>query len=97
MTIASQLRILGDTVHDDRHGLTTVYANELAASVAPSEAAHYPNGSVILMEFAEPQRDGEDQLMRDAHGQPLKAFDHAHRRDAAWRRFRRGLRREPRR
>jgi uncharacterized protein (TIGR02246 family) len=68
----SQLRLLGDTVHDDRNGLTTVYANELAASVAGTEAAHYPNGSVILMEFAEPQRDGEDQLMRDAKGQPLK-------------------------
>jgi Cytochrome P460 len=68
----TRFQVLGDTVHDDRHGLTTVYANELAASVAHTEAAHYPNGSVILMEFAEPQRDGEDQLLRDAHGQPMK-------------------------
>jgi hypothetical protein len=69
---ASRLRILGETVHDERHGLTTVYANDLVVAVAKTEAAHYPNGSMIVMEFAEPQRDGEDQLMRDAHGQPIK-------------------------
>jgi ketosteroid isomerase-like protein len=69
---ATRFKVLGDTVHDERHGLTTVYVNDLVAAVANAEVAHYPNGSVILMEFAEPQRDGEDQLLRDAHGQPLK-------------------------
>ena len=69
---ASQLQVLGGTVHDDRHGLTTVYANGLAAAVAKTEAAHYPNGSVIVMEFAEPQRDGEGQLMRDERGQLIR-------------------------
>lgn len=69
---ATRFRVLGGTVHDAQHGLTTVYANDVAAAVANTEAAHYPNGSVILMEFAEPQRDGEDQLQRDARGQPLK-------------------------
>jgi ketosteroid isomerase-like protein len=69
---ATQLRVMGGTAHDERQGLTTVYANELAAAVAGTESAHYPNGSVIVMEFAEPLRDGEDQLLRDAHGQPLK-------------------------
>ena len=69
---ASRLRILGVTVHDERQGLTTVFANDLVEAAAKTEAAHYPNGSVIIMEFAEPQRDGEDQLMRDAHGQPIK-------------------------
>lgn len=69
---ATGFQQMGDTVNDDSHGLTTVYANDLAATAASSERAHYPDGSVILMEFAEPQRDGEDQLLRDAHGQPLK-------------------------
>jgi ketosteroid isomerase-like protein len=69
---ARRLRLLGGTRHDDRQGLTTVYANALAASVANTETAHYPDGSVIVMEFAEPLRDGEDQLLRDAQGQPLK-------------------------
>ena len=67
-----QFRNLGGTLEDPNFGLTTVYANELAASVADSEGTQYPNGAVILMEFASPQRDGEDQLLRDAHGQPLK-------------------------
>jgi len=72
-----QFRILGGTLEDPNFGLTTVYANELAASVAGSEGTQYPDGSVILMEFANPQRDGENQLLRDAHGQPLKG-DVAH-------------------
>jgi ketosteroid isomerase-like protein len=69
---ATQFRVLGGTVHDELHGLTTVYANDVASAVANTEAANYPNGSVILMEFADPQRDGEAQLLRDARGQPLK-------------------------
>lgn len=69
---STRLRALGVSSYDDRHGLTLVYANELAAAAAGTEAAHYPNGSVIVMEFAEPLRDGEDQLLRDARGQPLK-------------------------
>src|SRR6185295_1585343 len=33
---------------------------------------HCSAGSVLLMEFANPQRDGEEQLLRGAPGQPLK-------------------------
>ena len=69
---ASRFRVLGGTLHDERQGLTTVYANHLAAAVAKTGTAHFPDGAVILMEFAEPRRDGEDQLLRDAKGQPLK-------------------------
>lgn len=69
---STRFRVMGGTSHDERQGLTTVYANELAAAVARSDAAIYPNGAAIIMEFAEPQRDGEAQLLRDAHGQPLK-------------------------
>jgi len=66
----TRFRMLGTTLHDPNHGLTTVYANDVAASALDS--SHYPNGSVILMEFAEPQKDGEDQLLRDAHGQLIR-------------------------
>ena len=69
---ATRLQKLGSTRNDELNGLTTVYANDVVVAVANTEAAHYPNGSVILMEFAEPQRDGESQLLRDAHGEPLK-------------------------
>jgi len=64
-------RRLGATL-DRPGGLTTVFANEIASAASASEGAQFPNGSVILMEFANPQRDGEEQLLRDAHGQPLK-------------------------
>ena len=69
---AAQFRMLGGTASDDSMGLTTVYGNEIAASVADSEQTAFPDGAVILMEFAQPLRDGEDQLLRDARGRPLK-------------------------
>lgn len=69
---AAQFRRLGGTIDHPSFGLTTVFGNELAATAADSEGAHFPNGAVILMEFASSQRDGEDQPLRDAHGQPLK-------------------------
>jgi len=68
----TRFRVLGRTLNDPNHGLTTVYANDLAAAAAAGEHANYPNGSVILMEFAEPQKDGEDQLLRDSRGELLR-------------------------
>ena len=71
---AKTLRRVGDTLFDQKSGrLTTVFANELAASTQGFAQEHYPNGSLIVMEFAEPQRDGEGELLRDAHGVPLTA------------------------
>ena len=69
---ATRLRKLGEPVFDERHGVMTLFANDLVAAVADQEAANYPDGSMLLMEFAEPLRDGEDQLMRDGHARPLK-------------------------
>jgi ketosteroid isomerase-like protein/mono/diheme cytochrome c family protein len=69
---AAQFHALGGTQSDPNSELTTVFANELAASAARSEGGRFPDGAVIVMEFARPQKDGEDQLLRDAHGQPLK-------------------------
>lgn len=66
------LRKMGDTVYDEKFGLSTVYVNEPAASVVPFSQARFPDGSVILMEFAQPQRDGEGELLRDAKGAPLR-------------------------
>jgi cytochrome P460 len=66
------MRMMGGTVFDERFGLTTVYVNDLAAAVVPFSQAHYPDGAVILMEFAQPQRDGEGELLRDARGAPMR-------------------------
>lgn len=69
---AHQLRQVSDPVFNERSGVTTVYANDIAASASGFPPARYPNGSVILMEFAEALRDGEGELLRDARGAPLK-------------------------
>jgi len=66
------LSIQGASIADAKSSLTTVFANPLAVSVSPSSRLQYPNGSIILMEFADPQRDGEGQVLHDARGQPLK-------------------------
>jgi hypothetical protein len=66
------LRQESDPVFNERSGVTTVYANELAASSPGFSQARYPNGSVIMMEFADVLRDGEGELLRDARGIPLK-------------------------
>jgi ketosteroid isomerase-like protein len=74
---ATAMRRVRDTVYDEKSGLTTVFANDLAASIAGPSQQHYPDGAVILMEFARPQRDGKGELLRDGRGAPLKGpIDH---------------------
>jgi ketosteroid isomerase-like protein len=74
---ATAMRRVRDTAYDEKSGLTTVFANDLAASTAGFSQQHYPDGAVILMEFAQPQHDGEGELLRDARGAPLKGpVDH---------------------
>jgi ketosteroid isomerase-like protein len=74
---ATAMRRVRDTVYDEKSGLTTVFANDLAAANAGLSQRHYPDGAVILMEFAQPQHDGEGALLRDASGAPRKGpIDH---------------------
>lgn len=65
---AQQLRQLGQTLFSERSGVTTVYANELAANAAKSGATQFPEGAVIVMEFTKPVKDEAGQLLRDAQG-----------------------------
>jgi len=69
---ATSLRRAGAARFDDKSGVTTVFVNALADSISGFSQERYPNGSVIVMEFAQPQRDGEGELLRDARGEPLK-------------------------
>jgi len=74
---ATAMRRVSDTVYNEKSGLTTVFANELAASITDPSQQHYPDGAVILMEFAQPQRDAKGELLRDERGAPLKGpIDH---------------------
>lgn len=68
----NKLRQASDPIFNERSGITTVYVNELAASAPGFSQARFPNGSLIMMEFADVQRDGEGELLRDAKGAPLK-------------------------
>jgi uncharacterized protein (TIGR02246 family) len=69
---ATAMRRVSDTVYNEKTGLTTVFANDLVASNAGLSQRHYPQGAVILMEFAQPVRDAKGELLRDARGAPLK-------------------------
>ena len=48
--------------------LGTVYANARAASIADPAQLPYPNGSVIVMEWATPQKAADGSLLTDAQG-----------------------------
>jgi ketosteroid isomerase-like protein len=50
----------------------TAYGNDLAASVTNAAQLPYPNGSIVLMEFAQPLKDSEGKPLLDANGQPQK-------------------------
>lgn len=69
---ATAMRRVRDTAYEEKSGLTTVFANDSAASIAGDSQQHYPDGSMILMEFAQPVRNSEGELLRDARGVPLK-------------------------
>jgi ketosteroid isomerase-like protein len=69
---ATAMRRVRGTAFDENSGLTTVFANDAAASTVGFSQQRYPEGAVIIMEFAEPQRDGEGELLRDAQGALLK-------------------------
>jgi hypothetical protein len=48
--------------------LGTIYANDPAASIGELGQLPYPDGSVFVMEFSEPLKDGKGGLLTDADG-----------------------------
>lgn len=69
---AAAFRLLGVGTGNSSPEIMTAYANPLAASITRDEQLPFPNGSIIVMEFANASRDGEGQLLRDSKGQPVK-------------------------
>jgi uncharacterized protein (TIGR02246 family) len=65
-------KLLAVAARDDGSEIMTTYANAAAALVTQASQLPYPDGAVIVMEFAAPFRDGEGQLLRDSSGQLLK-------------------------
>jgi len=46
----------------------TIYANTPAASIKELEKLPYPEGSVIVMEWAQPVKDAKGEFLKDAAG-----------------------------
>lgn len=65
-------KLLAVAARDDGSEIMTTYANAAAASVTQASQLPYPDGAVIVMEFAAPFRDGEGQLLRDSSGNLVK-------------------------
>ena len=69
---AATFETLGAALADKNALVTTTYANSLAASVRNIGQIPYPDGAVIVMEFAQSMKDGEGELLRDSKGALLK-------------------------
>ena len=65
---AATFETLGAALADKNALVTTTYANSLAASVRNIGQIPYPDGAVIVMEYALSLKDGEGELLRDSHG-----------------------------
>jgi hypothetical protein len=65
---AATFETLGAALADKNALVTTTYANSLAASVRNIGQIPYPDGAVIVMEYALSVKDGEGELLRDSRG-----------------------------
>ena len=74
----STLKILGVPARTNTAPsmVMTAYGNDLAASVTNATQLPYPNGSIIVMEFAKALQDSEGKPLLDANGQPQKGEVH---------------------
>jgi ketosteroid isomerase-like protein len=65
-------KLLAVTARDDGAEVMTTYANPIGAAISRTDQLPYPDGSMFVMEFAAPLRDGEGQLLHDSAGAPLR-------------------------
>lgn len=70
----SKFKVLGIPVRTNTSPaqVMTAYGNDVAASVTNAAQLPYPNGSIIVMEFAQALKDSEGKPLLDANGQPQK-------------------------
>ena len=74
----SSFKVLGVPVRTNTSPVMvlTAYGNDLAASVTNTAQLPYPNGSIIVMEFAKALMDGDGKPLLDANGQRQKGDVH---------------------
>jgi hypothetical protein len=68
----ANFRLLG--VHNDTKSpeIWTTYGNDLAAAITRDEQLPFPDGAVLLMEFAGAVKDAKGEYLRDAAGRLVK-------------------------
>jgi hypothetical protein len=64
-TAFTEIRVANQT---SRTLLGTIYANPTAAAVRELTNLPYPDGSVVVMEWAQPVKDAQGELLLDANG-----------------------------
>lgn len=68
----TRFKVLGVIVKEQEQKVSTVYGNDLAATVTSRDKLPFPEGSIILVEFSSALKDANNQVVRDANG-TLKA------------------------
>jgi hypothetical protein len=69
---ATNLRLLGVQQQEKSPEVMTTYGNDLAAAVTREEQLPFPDGAIIVMEFANAKKDSQGRYLRDAAGQFVK-------------------------
>lgn len=64
----STFKLLSVSTQEQEPVVMTAYGNELATSVKRSEQLPFPNGSIIVMEFANTLKDANGKPVRNARG-----------------------------
>lgn len=64
----TRFKVLGVIVKEQALRVSTVYGNELAATVTSRDKLPYPEGSILIVEFSAALRDENNQVVRDANG-----------------------------
>ena len=69
---ASSLKLLGVIRTEKSPEFITAYGNDLAVSITREDQLPFPDGTVLMMEFANAAKDANGATLRDAGGQLIK-------------------------
>ena len=69
---ASSLKLLRVIRSEKSPEVITAYGNDLAASITREDQLPFPDGAVLMMEFANAAKDAKGEKLRDAAGELVK-------------------------